>query len=178
MQRSQRQICCKCNSLCRCPGAADDAISALPSLLVLQAATAERGLQDIIDELSRSATHSSSSNSSNTADSHVCVSSKGVAIQPAHVASTPAAVRLQFSNSRDSSAAEKYAREAASKAAALNADASNAQRYTMGQQVRVVNSSRCLCGLQQHMTDQTPHSLALRLQQRCVAAIRLLEAIA
>jgi hypothetical protein len=111
---------------------------ALLLLLVLQAASAERSLQDVVDELSSQAINSSSSNGDSSSASPVCVSSKGIAIQPAQVASTPAAIRLQFSASRDSTAAEEYARQAASKAAALNADASNAQRYTMGQQVRVV----------------------------------------
>jgi hypothetical protein len=128
-----------------CDGAPDDAF-ALPLLLVLQAASAERSLQDVLDELSSQARNSSySSNSHSTSASHVCVSSKGIAIQPAHVASTSEAVRLQFSTSRDSTAAGMYAQQAASKAAALNADASNAQRYTMGQQVRVVCLNRCFC---------------------------------
>eukprot|EP00882_Tetradesmus_deserticola_P005402 GHRQ01005685.1.p1 GENE.GHRQ01005685.1~~GHRQ01005685.1.p1 ORF type:complete len:493 (+),score=89.17 GHRQ01005685.1:314-1792(+) len=105
-----------------------------------QAASAEQCLQEIIEELSNQTTDSSSRSSDGSSPSagHVCISSSGVAIQPARVASTSAGVRLQFSSSRDSAAAEASAQEAASKAAALNADASSAHRYIGAHHVREV----------------------------------------
>jgi hypothetical protein len=115
--------------------ASDNAICTYAAALVLQDATAEQCLQDVIDTLSSQIADSSSSNGNSTPE-QVCISSNGIAIQPARVASTPASLRLQFTSGRNSAAAEAYAQEAASKAAALNADAGNAQGYTMVQQVR------------------------------------------
>ncbi|WIA37423.1 hypothetical protein OEZ86_014348 [Tetradesmus obliquus] len=107
----------------------------------------ERCLQDVIHELtsqitgmSSSSSSSSSSNGGSTTD-HVCVSRNGIAIQPARVGSTSGSMRLQFSSSRNSGAAEAYAQEAARQAAELNADASNTQGYTMIQQATAEGST-------------------------------------
>lgn len=107
-------------------------------------------LQTVLDQLFSKVTQqqqqqpgNSSSSSSNAATSThpVCVSSSGK-ITPAQVAAHPTPARLQHSSARDSSAAAAAAQQAAEKAAALNADAGNAQGYGMTAQVGL---GRLLC---------------------------------
>lgn len=59
-----------------------------------------------------------------------CVSSSGVRISAGRVASTPAAVGLSYSGSRDPAQVARQAQAAAERAAALNADAGRASSYS------------------------------------------------
>jgi hypothetical protein len=102
-------------------------------------------LQTVLDELFSKVAQqqqqqqpgNGSSNSNAASTQYVCVSSSGINITPARVAAHPTPVRLHSSRSRDSSAVAAAAQQAAEKAAALNADAGNAQGYGMTAQVRL-----------------------------------------
>lgn len=69
------------------------------------------------------------------ARSPACISTSGIEVLPARIAATPGAVRLRKSSSSSDggAAAAAAAQQAAERAAALNADAGNAQRYNMPQ---------------------------------------------
>jgi len=91
-------------------------------------------LQDLLEDLFSRVNQQQDSNGSSSAGTDpVCISSSGISILPARVAAAPAPVQLQRSGSRDSGAAAEAAKQAAERAAALNADAGNAQGYTMSQ---------------------------------------------
>lgn len=92
-------------------------------------------LQELLEDLfSRVNQQQDSNGSSSPAGTDpVCISSSGISILPARVAAAPAPVQLQRSSSSDSGAAAEAAKQAAERAAALNADADNAQGYTMSQ---------------------------------------------
>jgi hypothetical protein len=96
-------------------------------------------LQTLLDELfskvAQQQQQHPDSGSSKSSSQHVCVSSSGIKITPAQVAAHPTPVRLQRSSGSDTSAAAAAAQQAAEKAAALNADSSNAQGYGMASQV-------------------------------------------
>lgn len=98
----------------------------------IQADTAS--LQELLDGLFSQVNqqHDGSSDQSDSTNA-VCVSSSGIGILPARVAAAAGPVQLRRSSNSDSNAAAAAAQQAAARAAALNADAGNAQGYTMSQ---------------------------------------------
>lgn len=83
-------------------------------------------LQSVIDELSAQLP-----SSSQTGAQGGCLSKTKVDIKAQGVLSTSAAAQLSFTSGRDASAAQQQLQGAASRAAALNADATKASAYTM-----------------------------------------------